>query len=105
MDFRFDSNADGSRLKSLQEIDVYSRLCLAINVRRGGKQEDVLAAMENLQACTQHQQSSAATKVPSSFHTHSELDAKQRHSHGKHQAKVIVAESFAKFREESSKLN
>jgi putative transposase len=48
MDFQFDATADGRRLKFLNVIDEYSRLCLAIRVRRRCKARDVVAVLEEL---------------------------------------------------------
>ena len=48
MDFQFDATADGRRLKFLNVIDEYSRLCLAIRVGRRCKAKDVVAVLEEL---------------------------------------------------------
>jgi transposase InsO family protein len=48
MDFKFDATADGRRLKFLNVIDEYSRLCLAIRVGRRCKAKDVVAVLEEL---------------------------------------------------------
>jgi putative transposase len=48
MDFQFDATADGRRLKFLNLIDEYSRLCLAIRVRRRCMAKDVVAVLEGL---------------------------------------------------------
>jgi putative transposase len=46
MDFQFDSTTDSRRLKFLNVIDEYSRLCLAIRVGRRCKAKDVVAVLE-----------------------------------------------------------
>jgi transposase InsO family protein len=43
-----DATADGRRLKFLNVIDEYSRLCLAIQVGRRCKAKDVVAVLEEL---------------------------------------------------------
>jgi len=48
MDFQFDATADGRRLKVLNVIDEYSRLCLAIRVGRRCKANNVAAVLEDL---------------------------------------------------------
>ena len=48
MDFQFDATADGRRLKFLNVIDEYSRLCLAIRVGRRCKAKDVVTVLEEL---------------------------------------------------------
>jgi transposase InsO family protein len=48
MDFQFDATADGGRLKFLNVIDEYSRLCLAIRVGRRCKAKHVVTVLEEL---------------------------------------------------------
>jgi len=48
MDFQFDANADGRRLKFLNVIDEHSRLCLAIRVGRRCRAKDVVSVLEEL---------------------------------------------------------
>lgn len=48
MDFQFDAIADGRRLKFLNVIDKYSRLCLVIRVGRRCKAKAVVAVLEGL---------------------------------------------------------
>ena len=48
IDFQFDQTMDGRRLKSLNIIDEYSRVCLAIRVGRRCKAVDVITAIEEL---------------------------------------------------------
>ena len=48
MDFQFDATADGRRLKLLNVLDEYSRLCAAIRVGRCCKAKDVVAVLEEL---------------------------------------------------------
>jgi putative transposase len=48
MDFQFDANADGRRLKFLNVVDEHSRLCLAIRVGRRCKAKDVVALLQDL---------------------------------------------------------
>ncbi len=48
MEFQFAATADGRRLKFLNVIDEYSRLCLAIRVGRRSKAKDVVALLEEL---------------------------------------------------------
>ncbi len=48
MDFQFDATADGHRLRFLNVIDEYSRLCLVINLGRRFKTRDVVAVLEDL---------------------------------------------------------
>ena len=48
IDFQFDQTMDGRRLKFLNIVDEYSRLCLAIRVGRRCKAVDVIDAIEEL---------------------------------------------------------
>jgi putative transposase len=48
MDFQFDATADGRRVKFLNMIDEYSRLCLAIRGGRRCKAKDVAVVLEKL---------------------------------------------------------
>ena len=48
MDFQSDATADGRRLKFLNVIDEYRRLCLEIHVGRRCKAKDVVAVLEDL---------------------------------------------------------
>lgn len=48
IDFQFDQTMDGRRLKFLNILDEYSRVCLAIRVGRRCKAVDVIAAIEEL---------------------------------------------------------
>ncbi len=48
MDFKFDTTADGRRLKFLNVIDEHSRLCLAIRFSRRCKAKDLVAVFEGL---------------------------------------------------------
>jgi transposase InsO family protein len=48
IDFQFDQTMDGRRLKFLNIVDEYSRLCLAIRVGRRCKAIDVIDAIEEL---------------------------------------------------------
>jgi putative transposase len=48
IDFQFNQTMDGRRLKFLNIVDEYSRVCLAIRVGRRCKAVDVIAAIEEL---------------------------------------------------------
>ena len=48
MDVRFDTTADGRRLKFLKVIDEHSRVCLAIRVGSRCKGKDVVDVLEQL---------------------------------------------------------
>ncbi|MCX5946521.1 MAG: DDE-type integrase/transposase/recombinase [Cyanobacteria bacterium] len=48
IDFQFDQTMDDCRLKFLNIIDEYSRVCLAIRVGRRCRAVDVIAAIEEL---------------------------------------------------------
>ncbi len=48
IDFQFDLTMDGRRLKFLNILDEYSRVCLGIRVGRRCKAVDVITAIEEL---------------------------------------------------------
>ena len=48
IDFQFDQTMDGRRLKLLNIVDEYSRMCLAIRVGRRSKAIDVIDSIEEL---------------------------------------------------------
>ena len=48
IDFQFDQTMDGRRLKFLNIVDEYSRMCLAIRVGRRCKATDVIDTIEEL---------------------------------------------------------
>ena len=48
IDFQFDQTTDGRRLKFLNVVDEYSRVCLAIRVVRRCKAVDVIDTIEEL---------------------------------------------------------
>ena len=48
IDFQFDQTMDGRRLKFLNIVDEYSRMCLAIRVSRRCKDIDIIDTIEEL---------------------------------------------------------
>jgi hypothetical protein len=77
MDFQFDATADWRRIKFLNVIDEYSRLCLTIRVGRRCKARDVVAMLEELtRLYPAPRLSSAATTVRSSLPMRSDAGAR-----------------------------